>query len=281
MSDRIESIQINDVTLQSESEENMIRDCVEIVKDIDPDFIITKKGDVWDFPYLVHRAELNKITDKVVLGREKNNPLLKSKRNGSSYFSYGQIHFKPHAIRLLGRIHIDKSSCFIWKNDYSIHGLYEIARTCRLPLDIATRASIGKCMSSIQFYNASKRNLLVPWKPTVAEIFKSRMELLQGDRGGLILEPKIGIHENVGEVDFVSLFGNIMLKKNISAETINCTCCYDSRIKVPELGYRICKRRGIVPESLEMLLEKRKKYTDLIENTSDKEKQKIVSLISA
>ncbi len=275
MSDRIESIQINDVTLQSESEENMIRDCIEIIKDIDPDFIITKKGDTWDFPYLVHRAELNKITDKLVLGREKNHPLLKSKVSGTSYFSYGHIHFKPHAIRLLGRIHIDKSSCFIWKNDYSIHGLYEIARTCRLPLDITTRASIGKCMSSIQFYNASKRNLLVPWKPTVAEIFKNRMELLRGDRGGLILEPKIGVHENVGEVDFASLFGNIMLKKNISAETINCTCCHDSKIKVPELGYRICKRRGIVPESLELLLEKREKYTDLIENTDDREKQKI------
>ena len=275
MSDRIESIQINDITLQSESEENMIRDCIEIIKDIDPDFIITKKGDTWDFPYLVHRAELNRVTDKLVLGREKNHSLLKPERNGTSYFSYGQIHFKPHAIRLLGRIHIDESSCFIWKNDYSIHGLYEIARTCRLPLDIATRASIGKCMSSIQFYNASKRNLLVPWKPTVAEIFKNRMELLQGDRGGLILEPKIGVHENVGEIDFASLFGNIMLKKNISAETINCTCCQDSRIKVPELGYRICKRRGIIPESLELLLEKREKYTDLIENNDDKEKQKI------
>ena len=275
ISDKIESIQINDLTLQSESEENMIRDCVEMIKDIDPDFIITEKGDTWDFPYIAYRAELNKITDRLVLGREKEYFLTKPKRIGTSYFSYGQIHFKPHAIRLLGRIHIDKSNCFIWKNDYSIHGLYEIARTCRLPLDIATRASIGKCMSSIQFYNASKRNLLVPWKPTMAEIFKSRMDLLHGDRGGLILEPKIGVHENVGEMDFASLFGNIMLKKNISAETINCTCCYDSEIKVPELGYRICKRQGIVPESLRILLEKRERYTDLIENTANKENQKI------
>jgi len=274
-SDKIESIQINDITLQSDSEENMINDCVDIVNDIDPDFIITKKGDTWDLPYLVHRAEINKIADKIVLGREKNHPLIKPNRTGTSFFSYGQIHFKPYTIRLLGRIHIDESSCFIWKDDYSIHGVYEIARTCRLPLHTATRASIGKCMSSVQFYKATRRNLLIPWKPTVAEIFKNRMDLLRGDRGGLILEPRVGVHENVGEVDFASLFGNIMLKKNISAETINCTCCYDSKIKVPELGYRICNRQGIVPESLELLLEKREMYSDLIEKTDNIEKQKI------
>jgi len=275
MSDKINSIQINDITLQSDSEESMIKDCVKIVDDIDPDFIITKRGDIWDLPYLAHRAELNKIAENLVLGREKGYPLTRSKRHGTSYFSYGQIHFKSSAIRLLGRIHIDKSNCFIWKDDYSIYGLYEIARTCRLPLHTATRASIGKCMSSVQFYNASKRNLLVPWKPTVAEIFKNRMDLLRGDRGGLILEPKIGVYENVGEVDFTSLFGNIMLKKNISAETINCACCCDSKSIVPELGYRICRKRGIVPESLELLLEKRGMYTKIIKAANDKEKQKI------
>jgi len=127
-------------------------------------------------------------------------------------------------------------------------------------------------MSSVQFYNATKRNLLIPWKPIVAEIFKSRMDLLIGDRGGLILEPRIGVHENVGEVDFASLFGNIMLKKNISAETIDCKCCPDSEDKVPEIGYHICKRQGIVPQSLKLLLDKRQRYTDLIKTTKDQEK---------
>jgi len=271
-SDTIESIQINDVTLESNSEEKMISDCVQMIKDIDPDFIITEKGDSWDFPYLAQRAIKNKIADKLVLGREENYPLVKPKRAGTSYFSYGQTHFKPTAIKLRGRIHIDQSNCFIWEHEHSVQGLYEIARTCRLSLQTAARASIGKCMSSVQFYNATKRGLLVPWKPVVSEIFKTRMDLLIGDRGGLILEPEIGVHENVGEVDFASLFANIMLKKNISAETINCKCCPDSELKVPELGYRICKKQGIIPQSLKLLLEKRQKYIDLIETTKDKEK---------
>ena len=130
-------------------------------------------------------------------------------------------------------------------------------------------------MSSVQFYNATKRDLLIPWKPIVSEIFKTRMDLLIGDRGGLILEPRIGPHENVGEVDFASLFGNIMLKKNISSETINCKCCHDSINIVPELGYRICKHQGIVPQSLGLLLDKRKRYTALIESTKNKEQSAI------
>jgi len=273
--DKIESIQIGSVTLQSDSEEKMILDCVQMVTDIDPDYIITEKGDSWDFPFLAHRAAENKIADKLVLGREKNQPVLKPKRGGTSYFSYGQIHFKPTAAKLLGRSHIDESNCFLWKHEDSVQGIYEIARTCRLPIQIAARASIGKCMSSIQFYNANKRGLLIPWKPIVSEIFKTRMDLLIGDRGGLILEPRIGVHENVGEVDFASLFGNIMLKKNISAETIDCKCCPDSELQVPELGYHICKKQGIVPQSLKLLLDKRQRYTELIEATKDKDKIKL------
>ena len=273
--DKIESIQINDLKIQSDSEQKMILDCVQMIKDIDPDFIITENGDTWDLPYMAHRAEINKISDKLVLGREKNYPLLPPKRAGTSYFAYGQIHYKPTAVKLLGRIHIDKSNCFIWEHEHSVEGVFEISRTCRLPLQTAARASIGKCMSSVQFYNATKRGLVIPWKPKVAEIFKSRMDLLVGDRGGLILEPKIGVHENVAELDFASLFGNIMLKKNISAETINCKCCPDSKDKVPELGYHICKHQGIVPQSIKILLEKRSKYTKLIKTTTSKEKLKI------
>jgi DNA polymerase elongation subunit (family B) len=66
-----------------------------------------------------------------------------------------------------------------------------------------------------------------------------------------------------------------MLKKNISAETIDCKCCPDSENKVPDLGYHICKRQGIVPQSLKLLLDKRQRYTELIETTNDKDKLKI------
>src|SRR5207245_718749 len=192
ITERINSITINKTQIQSENEADLILEFVKETQHIDPDLIFTEGGDSFDLPYLVYRAEQNGIKAKLVLGREKA-PLLRPKQEGTSYFSYGKMYFKPSGMKLQGRIHIDKSSCFIWNNDYDIHGLYEIARICRLPLQTAARASIGKCMSSLQFYNATKRGLLIPWKPIMAEAFKSRKDLLIGDRGGLIFEPHLGV----------------------------------------------------------------------------------------
>jgi DNA polymerase elongation subunit (family B) len=105
---------------------------------------------------------------------------------------------------------------------------------------------------------------LIPWKPVLAESFKSRAELLVADRGGFIFEPELGVHEQVGELDFSSLFPSIMSKKNISPETVRCTCCPDSANRVPELDWNVCeRRRGIVPKAVEIIVEKRMKYKRL------------------
>jgi DNA polymerase-2 len=108
----------------------------------------------------------------------------------------------------------------------------------------------------------------MPWKPTMSEYPKTLRELFIADRGGLILEPEIGVHEKVAEFDFVSLYPNIIYKKNISAETILCQCCYlDSDNKIPELNYHICKRKdGLIPKSLELVL-KRLHYKQLKKTT--------------
>ena len=182
---------------------------------------------------------------------------------GTSYFSYGQIHYTPSPIKLRGRIHIDVNTSFAY-SEAGFEGLFELSRICRMPLHTASRASIGKALSSLQFYHASKIGLLVPWKPTLVEQFKDRNELLMADRGGFIFEPKVGVHENVGELDFSALYPNIMYRKNISAETVKCTCCPDSKNRVPELGWNVCEKRdGIVPLAIKIVVEKRLRYKEL------------------
>jgi len=90
-------------------------------------------------------------------------------------------------------------------------------------------------LSSLQFYYTTQKEILIPWKPALAEHLKTFEDLLVADRAGFIFEPEIGVHEQVAEFDFVSLYPNIMLKKNLSAETIRSSCCPDSKLKVPEL----------------------------------------------
>jgi DNA polymerase-2 len=199
---------------------------------------------------------------QLVIDRE-GQPVLRPSKDGITYFSYGRIHYCPSTVMLHGRVHIDMHNSFILDHS-ALHGLYEIARICRMPFHTCARATIGRCLSSMQMYQAFKRNLLVPYKPVNTEKFKSFNELLRADRGGLIFEPVIGVHENVAEFDFTSLYPSIMMKRNVSGETVNCACCPESKNVVKELGYHICeKRRGIVSKALELSLEKRSKYKRL------------------
>lgn len=72
----------------------------------------------------------------------------------------------------------------------------EIARICRIPLQLASRSTIGKCRSSLYFYNAQQKNILIPWKPA-AEIFKTFDDLLIADKGGFVFESKTGTYDNI------------------------------------------------------------------------------------
>jgi DNA polymerase, archaea type len=257
-----EIIQIKEV-----SEADLLDALIRQMTDLDPDFVLTDDGDSFTFPYLIQRANINNI--RLELGREKHG-LSKPAKQGTSYFSYGKIFFKPSTVKLQGRIHIDTDNSFIMAES-GLQGLYELSRICRMPLHTASRASIGKCMSSLQFYHADRNNVLIPWKPTLSEHIKTLEELLIADRGGMILEPRIGVHESVAELDFVSLYPSIMKKMNISAETVFCECCPGSDLRVPELDnyYRCKKRKGLVPTALKILLTKRKIYKSLRNSATD------------
>jgi len=240
-------------------ESEKILKMVEAVREEDPDIIFTGGGDSFLLPYLAHRALLNDVIGKLILGRE-GVPLRAKKKHGVTFFSYGRVYFKAPMRRLYGRIHIDEENAFIY-SACGLNGLIEVSRTCRVPLHRAARASIGTIMSSLQLYQATKDDILIPWKKREPEAFKSAWELLVADRGGFIFEPKLGIHDEVAEVDFSSMYPTLMAKRNISAETVLCKCCPNSELRVPELGYNVCKKReGIVPKTLRMVLKKRDTY---------------------
>jgi len=272
LSDKIGTITLEfdnrTVVISEGNETEKILQFVSMIKAEDPDFILTSGGDSFLFPYLAHRAFVNGVLDRFVLSREVI-PLRAKKGGGKTFFSYGRVYHTAPMRRLYGRVHIDVDNTFIYTAS-GLEGLVEVSRTCRFPLHRAARASIGSIMSSLQLYTAWKSELLIPWKKREPESFKSGWDLLVADRGGFVFEPKLGFHADVVEVDFSSMFPMLMLTRNISAETVLCKCCPNSKLRVPELGYNICeKRRGIVPKTLDLLLKKRFKYKSLIGETTD------------
>ena len=270
--DELDSIRIihenETITIDAGDEVEKLRRLVDTFRHIDPDIVVTDDGDSFLFPYLVRRAEYHGIFDQLILDRE-GTPLRVQELKGCSYFSYGKILYRQTAVRLPGRLHIDESNAF-FVNDCGLEGLFEVARTCIIPVQRASRTTIGTSMTSLQLYHAVKQDVLIPWNKNEPEEFKDGNELVLADRGGFIFEPHVGIHNDIGELDFSSLYPTIMFKKNLSGETVNCRCCPDSANKVPELGFNICERwMGIVPRSLGVLLRKRAAYKRLKKEAPD------------
>jgi len=99
----------------------------------------------------------------------------------------------------------------------------------------------------------------VLWKKNNPEIPKTMADLAMADRGGYICDPRIGVHDNVAEVDFVSLYPSIMVKYNISPESLDCPCDSDPKRTIPGLPYRFCQcQDGVVTASLRPLLATRR-----------------------
>jgi DNA polymerase-2 len=270
--DKIDSISIRNeneiIEIDGIDDVQILFSLAEMVSALDPDFVFTEDGDSFGFPYLAYRAKVNDCSNILVLGREPSRAITIRKpiQNGTTYFSYGRMHYRPSSTQLFGRVHIDKHNSFIL-DEAGMEGLCEVARICRMPLHKASRATIGRCMSSLQCYHASINDILIPWKSAFAEHFKTYSQLFVADRGGMIFEPQVGVHEQVGELDFSSLYPSIMCVKNLSGETVLCACCTESKLHVPELGWHICEKKiGIVPQSLEILLKKRAQYKQLLKS---------------
>ena len=267
--DPIARIILNEqIIIDSGDEGEKLLQLSKTVKDIDPDIIVTNGGDSFLFSYLLGRAIASGVSDKVILSRDEV-PFVPKVQQGRTFFSYGRTFYKAPTVRLYGRVHIDAGNTFIL-TEASFQGLFEIARTCRAPLHTSSRSSIGTSMSSLQFYQAYKQEILIPRNKSIPEAFKSAYELLVADRGGFVYEPKVGIHDNTGEVDFSSMYPSLMVKNNISAETVLCKCCPDSQLRIPELNYNICeKREGVVPKALRLVVSKRLLYKRLRDETKD------------
>jgi DNA polymerase, archaea type len=270
--DPVESIHLcqaeKQFTIDRGEEKDKLMQLVKEVESWDPDIILTSGGDSFFLPYLIQRANSNEILDKFILSRDPT-PFTTKKTNGRTYFSYGKIFYKAPTTRLFGRIHVDERNTFII-HESSFDGLYEISRTCRVPLHTAARSSIGSSMSSMQLYQAIKDDTLIPRNKSITEAFKTASELLVADRGGFVYEPHVGIHDGVGEVDFSSMYPLLMINNNISAETVLCKCCPDSHLRIPELNYHICEKRiGIVPKALKIMVTKRLSYKRLKEQTQN------------
>ncbi len=222
-----------------------------ILKTDDPDLIITQRGDTWFFPYLLELAERcgtpfnpNRDPERQVIRRKE-----------QSYHTYGQVVYRGQQVHLFGRWHIDESNAMMY-GDSGLEGILEQARVTSLPVQEIARKSPGSGITAMQMQTALRRGVLAPVQKQQAERFKSALELIEADFGGLVYQPLIGLYEDVAEIDFISMYPSIMARFNISPETVGPPGEHTQ--PAPELGIEVDQERtGLVPETLRPLIARR------------------------
>ena len=238
-------------TLRLRPERALLISLRAMIKRFDPDLIHTYWGDTWMFPHVFELAEKHDFN----FNPNRDQTRTPLRRQEGSYFTYGQVVYRGHQVHLFGRWHIDAMNAVMY-GEHGYVGVFEQARVSSLPVQTTARRSPGAGIMALQFITALKRGVLIPFHKQEAEKPKSVLGLMRADRGGMVYKPTTGLHENVAQLDFDSMYPSIMVAFNVSPETVLIDS--DDADIVPELGISIDQsKRGIVSETLQPLLYKR------------------------
>jgi len=152
-----------------------------------------------------------------------------------------------------------------FNRDLLMNLLVIIARIGRMPIDDIARMGVSQWIRSLLYYEHRRRNCLIPKR----EELERRSEGVMSDavikdkkyRGGLVVEPKEGIHFDVVVMDFASLYPSIIKVRNISYETVRCPHEECKKNTIPQTNHWAClKRNGLTSMIIGSLRDLRVNY---------------------
>jgi DNA polymerase I len=230
---------------------------------VDPDVLVLSSADL--VPLIHERASAMGVDCQ--LGRLPGHRQLAGE---NAYESYGRVGYSAARYDVPGRAVVDLSNSFFW-HEGGLPGLFDLVERSWKPLQEVSWASIGTVFTAMQIREASRRDVVVPWRAWEAETFTTARTLHDADRGGFTFEPDVGVHENVVEIDFASLYPRIMCEFDLSPETVRCGC-HDTA-DVPGLGYSVCPdvESPFVPSVLQGVIDDRYEFKQQRQATDDAE----------
>ena len=211
----------------------------------DANLIISEGGDRY-FPQFFTMAKVHGYSARISKSRER------------TFTSYGRINHRASGFIICGIPHIDRDTSFIF-SEGGLEGLATISKITSLPLFHSARITPGTAVSSYEVRKSLEKGIMIPLYKEDHEMIKDLDTFISADRGGLYLQPVPGVYGGVFEIDFSSMYPSIIVKYNLSPETINVNC--KDKWRIEDLGYDICMdKRGTLSEFLSDLLELRLYY---------------------
>lgn len=134
---------------------------------------------------------------------------------------------------------------------FGLAGLIELCRFSFLTLDLAAKYGMNRLIDSRNCYELIQRGYVIPERESSSsnnhEHIRTIEELVSNDRGGMIISPQTGLHENVVVLDYDNEYANLIINHNLSYETvIHCGKLEPGKI-----------RKGLLPTIVERFLDRR------------------------
>lgn len=218
-------------------ERRVLLDLLGLIKVHDPDLILLPYADTW-VPLIVQKARRYGL--EPTISRSGWFKELGAK----SYWSYGKARHRDGALIPEGRILIDTEKSFTYREG-GLNGVLMASRLSGLSPNLTSRFTPGTLISSYEVFEAMRRGIAVPFRKRDAESIRNIQDLREADRGGMIFQPEPGVYENVHQIDFTSLYPSIIVKYNLSPETVRAPEVrgFLSTILAPLLNLRIETKR--------------------------------------
>jgi DNA polymerase elongation subunit (family B) len=202
------------------------------------------------FHYLLTR--IKKFGLNLQFGREVSANDLNLKRRVSSWIK-GRICLESSDGG--GRINVTQQPAL---DSFGFAGLIERSRFGFLPLGMAARYSINRLIDSRNCYELIQRGFVISKKNYASnnnshERIRTLEELVSRDKGGMIIYPQIGLHENVVSLEYDSEYANLIVNHKLSYETINLK--QEKGVVVTQQSNDI--KKGLLPTAVEKFLKRR------------------------
>ncbi|MFQ5871857.1 MAG: DNA polymerase domain-containing protein, partial [Candidatus Geothermarchaeales archaeon] len=188
----------------SGAEAEILEEFAEYMEECDPDFLVAPQCDDLTFPYLL--ARVRELELDLQLGRDPVD--VRGLRRPLPYWIRGRVALSYH----------------LWDytfEDWGLAGLVERARFSMLPPGIAWRWTANRVIDSRNCYELIQRGYVIKEDHGHYEWARPIRQVYERDVGGIIFAPRTGVvHESVGEIDFESMYPQLMVKYCISYETV-------------------------------------------------------------
>ena len=288
----------DDFVNQVSSEKEMIEEFVNIIKDNNVDIIVGYNSDNFDFPYLKDRAKILDVNLDIGMDESDVRFIRRGYANAASF--KGLIHVDLYLVmrrymtldrytlervyyELFGEEKIDVPGDRIWEFwdnegeeldtlfDYSLDDVVSTLKIAEqtLPLNLELTRIIGQPLFDVSRMATGQQAewFLVKQAYFDDEIVPNKEGANFSDRasaedneGGYVREPEKGLHENLVQFDFRSLYPSIIISKNISPDVMELGEVEneDDYNVSPEHGIKFKKSpQGFIPSVIDKILQER------------------------